>query len=57
MKKIILILITFVITFTISAQDESDFDRKGTILLETGYGVVGGYSGGSGISVIKIGDS
>ncbi len=54
MKKLVFVLASlFCISFC-QAQDTSDdtFNRKGRILLEHGYGLISGFSQGSGLSIL-----
>ncbi len=52
MKKSLLLIISIVLSYALSAQDNNNFSRKGKILIESGYGILGGYSNGSGVSIV-----
>ena len=53
MKKITLILLCLGLNFGLQAQDDTaPFQRKGRILVETGYNLFAGFSSGSGLSLI-----
>jgi len=52
MKKFTLILLCFGLNFGLQAQDDSEvFNRKGRVLVETGYNLVAGFSSGTGLSL------
>ena len=51
MKTILTFLLTAATLFTIHAQDD-EFKRDGKFLVETGYNIVGGFSSGSGMSLL-----
>lgn len=53
MKNLLfLLLFSLLTTINVSAQDDMDFNRKGKILLETGYSIFTGVSGGTGLTIL-----
>ena len=53
MKNFALILLCLSLNFGLQAQDDSDnFNRKGKILVETGYNLIAGFSSGTGLSLL-----
>ena len=53
MRYLFLTLICAMCSFGLSAQSDSNgFSKKGRVLIETGYNLVAGFSGGTGISLL-----
>lgn len=53
--RTLILLLTFLATFSVQAQEEA-FQRKGKILVETGYNIIGGFGGGTGLSILSDGN-
>ena len=65
MKKLLVILLVILRANLISAQndnqsnnnsDQETFNRKGRVLIETGYNLIGGIPIGGGTGLTSIGD-
>ncbi len=58
MKKFIIIFLSLGIYCGMTAQESSEiFNRKGRLLVETGYNLIAGFSSGSGLTVILDDDA
>ena len=52
MKNIVLYSLAFLLSLSSYSQEEPVFQKKGKILVETGYGLLGGYSSGTGLNFL-----
>lgn len=53
MKNLFIIMSCLLLSTVIYSQEEKVFERKGRILVETGYNILGGFNSGTGISTIS----
>lgn len=53
MKKLFILSLLCACTFQLSSQDDTEFSRKGRMLIETGYSLFAGFSGGTGLTVFS----